>query len=223
MHFAAVVFDLDGTLLDTLADIAYSANAVLSRHGFPNHEIDEYRWLVGEGVAKLFERALPADQLVEAVIARCVADFREVYGRHWNASTKAYEGIPELLSEVAALGIKCAVLSNKPDAFTKRCVAEYFRDTHFHMVLGQRDGFPRKPDPAGALQILRQLEVPAAHGLFLGDSAVDMQTARRAGLYSVGALWGFRTRQELADAGADAIIQWPRDLLPILGVRTKSE
>lgn len=216
MRFSAVLFDLDGTLLDTLADIAHSANRVLAELGFPTHDIDAYRHFVGEGLIVLFRKALPADVNADEVMPRCAECFREAYGREWNVRTRPYDGIRELLDALAARPIEMAVLSNKPDAFTKRCVREYLSEYKFRMVLGQRDGVPRKPDPAGAAEIVEAMGIPPEQFLYLGDSAIDMKTATAAGMYAVGALWGFRSLAELEQSGAKTVINLPTDLLEVL-------
>ncbi len=215
-RFSAVLFDLDGTLLDTLADIAHSANDALEGLGFPTHEIASYRLFVGEGLRMLFRRALPAESRTEAAIDRCAEGFREAYGRQWNVRTRPYDGIPDLLDALTARGTRMAVLSNKPDLFTKRCVDEYLPQYPFQMVLGHRDGVPRKPDPAGANEILDALDVRPEQAAYLGDSATDMKTALGVGAYAVGALWGFRSRDELQENGAEAVISHPMELLDLL-------
>jgi phosphoglycolate phosphatase len=216
MSFAAVLFDLDGTLLDTLQDLADSTNAVLASCGFPTHGTNAYRTFVGDGVTKLFQRVLPPDVRHADVVASCAAAFREVYGQRWNVHTRPYDGIPDLLQWLAAQPVKLAVLSNKLDEFTQRCVRELLADYEFDVVLGQRDGQPLKPDPAGALEIRDRLGLPAGQIVYLGDTDVDMQTARAAGMFPVGALWGFRTREELLTGGAQAVIRHPMELVGIL-------
>ena len=136
--------------------------------------------------------------------------------KSWNVHTKPYEGIPELLDALAARGLKMAVLSNKPDEFTKRCVDEYFGLGRFEAVLGQREGVARKPDPAGALEIAERLGLPPECFVYLGDTAVDMQTAQSAGMYAVGVLWGFRPLEELREGGARAVIRQPMELIGLL-------
>lgn len=212
---SAVVFDLDGTLLDSLADIADAANAVLFQMGYPVHTLDDYRQFVGEGVAVLFQRALPVDQRKGDVVAICVSGFQIAYGRNWNVRTRPYDGIVPLLDALAARRLKLAVLSNKPHEFTLACVNHYFA-SRFEVVFGQRDGVPRKPDPAGALEIAQRLGLAPAAFVYLGDSAVDMQTGRNAGMKPVGAAWGFRSVDELRSAGAAAVIAQPLDLLPLV-------
>ncbi len=213
MHYSAVVFDLDGTLLDTLADIAEAANRVLVKHGWPAHERDAYRQFVGEGVRVLFERSLPPDACTGERVAACADDFRAVYAECWNVHTRAYDGVAELLAALASRRVRLAVLSNKPDNFTKACVREYFSNLPFEMVLGQRDGVPRKPDPAGAAEIAAAMGLAPSRFLYVGDTAVDMQTAIAAGMFPVGVLWGFRPLAELQAGGARALLEHPSELL----------
>jgi phosphoglycolate phosphatase len=216
MRAKAVLFDLDGTLLDTLEDIANSANSALVRYGLPTHSVDAYRYFIGDGVTMLISRALPDENRDSDIIAKCVKGFRQDYSRNWNVNTRPYEGVPELLDALAAKHIKMAVLSNKPDDFTKQCVSELLPNHDFEMILGQRDAIPIKPDPVGALQIADRLGITPSRFLYLGDSAIDMKTAVRAGMFPVGALWGFRPLEELREHGAQAVIEHPMDLLGLL-------
>ena len=219
MHYQAVIFDLDGTLLDTLEDIANSVNSTLARYGFPTHGSDAYRYFVGDGVTMLVSRALPAEKRNDDIIADCVGAFRENYDRNWNSTTSPYDGIPELLDVLTAKHVKMAILSNKPDDFTKRCVHELLPNWNFEMVLGQRHGTPPKPDPSGAYEIAENIGITPAQILYLGDTGVDMKTAVRAGMFPVGALWGFRPLDELREHGAAVIIERPMELLDYLDNR----
>lgn len=221
MRFKAVLFDLDGTLLDTLEDLGNAANRVLTRNGFPIHTLDTYRYLVGDGVAMLMNRAIPEDKRNDDTIRVCVHAFQEEYGRTWNMKTKPYDGVAEMLDALVVHGLKIAILSNKPDEFTKRCVTEFLPDWTFDMILGQRDSFPRKPDPAGAKEIAKCMNVPPSHFIYLGDTAVDMKTAVAAGMFPVGALWGFRTGGELLENGAKVLIKRPKELLNLLDYYVK--
>jgi phosphoglycolate phosphatase len=216
MSFPAVLFDLDGTLLDTLADLAAAGNSVLAANGFPEHPLDAYRYFVGRGVMMLLRGALPAEQCRDDVLARCAVQFREAYARNWNVQTRPYAGVPELLRELVQRRVPMAVLSNKPDYFTKLMIAEYFPTVRFAAVIGERQGVPRKPDPTSALEIAQLFAVPPAQVLYLGDTAVDMQTAHAAGMPPVGVLWGFRPRSELEAHGAQRLIAHPLELLPIV-------
>lgn len=220
MQIRAVVFDLDGTLLDSLADIAQACNAVLATHGLPTHAIDEYRYLVGDGVRRLITRAVPSDNVsdVEA-LEPWIRQFLEQYERAWNVQSRLYDGIPELLRALTDRGVAMTVLSNKPQEATRRCVDYFLAEFSFAAVLGQDAQRPPKPDLTGVREILDLLRLEPAECLYLGDTAVDMQTAVAAGMVPVGASWGFRSVDELLAAGAVAIIDHPRELLPLLDGR----
>lgn len=212
----AVIFDLDGTLLDTLADLADAANRVLAANGYPKHPEQDYRWFVGDGSALLITRALPPDhrdaENVRACLERLLAD----YNQHWDCKTAPYPGIMELLETLQARQLKLAVVTNKPHRFTGKMIAHYFPKTSFDPIFGQREGIPKKPDPTQALAAAQQMQVAPQNCLFVGDSAVDIETARRAGMQAIGASWGFRPKSELIDAGADHIIDHPMDVLTLL-------
>ncbi len=209
----AAIFDLDGTLLDTLEDLADSANAMLQKQGFPTHPTEKYREFVGDGVRILVERILPAQVMDEATISACVDVYREAYAQRWNAKTRPYPGIPALLDALAERGIHLAVLSNKPHEFTQRCIGHFLGNWPWQAVLGMREGVPKKPHPAGAREILETLKIAPETCVYLGDSDADMQTATAAGLHPVGVLWGFRSRAELERNGAKTLLQRPAELL----------
>lgn len=214
--YKAVLFDLDGTLLDTLEDIASSANRVLGSFGFPQHELEAYKYFVGEGREALVMRILPSGHRDAATVAKVVACIDSDYGQHWADATHPYDGIPELLQGLAARGIRMAVLSNKPDDSTKLMVSRLLAHGRFEMVLGSRPSVPQKPDPAAALEIAGCLGISPSEFLYLGDTNTDMETAQAAGMCPIGALWGFRTADELLASGAKALILSPTDLLKIL-------
>ena len=216
MPVRAVIFDLDGTLLDTLDDIANAANRVLAARNFPAHPNSIYRAFIGDGVVKLMLRALPPTHQDEATVKACVEAYTREYERSWNVATRPYPGVPELLDALTAWGMPLAVLSNKPDHFTQRCVSELLPAGRFKVVLGASERFPRKPDPAAALEIARRLAVAPAECVLVGDSGVDMQTARAAGMRGVAALWGFRGREELLRDGAQHFLAQPADLLGLV-------
>jgi phosphoglycolate phosphatase len=217
VKYFAVLFDLDGTLLDTLQDIGGSMNAALARMGYGTHEVTEYKRLVGEGVVALARKALPQSAREnEPIVKACVAALRDEYARHCLDATVPYPGIPEMLANLQDAGVKTAVLSNKPDDMVKMLVRKYFPSIRFKAVLGARDGIPRKPDPAGAAEAARLLAVDPARCIFLGDSKTDMETAVAAGMFPVGALWGFRDAGELRHYGARRLISTPGELLEIL-------
>ena len=214
MSQKAVVFDLDGTLADTLEDLAASANHALHQLGVPTHPTAAFRQYVGDGVVVLARRVLPPgrDDLVEPAIE----GFRRHYAEHWSDRTRPYEGVPELLDGLAARGIPMAVLSNKPDDFTREMVAAFFGRWDFRAVVGHRRDCPPKPDPAGATAVARALAVPPADCLYVGDTHTDMRTAVAAGMVPIGVSWGFRDREELVAHGARVVIDTPTDLLRLV-------
>ncbi|HBL56209.1 MAG: HAD family hydrolase [SAR324 cluster bacterium] len=216
MQFKAVCFDLDGTLLDSLADLADCTNKILLKRGFPEHPVDAFRYFVGDGAKMLMTRVLPEEVRNESLIEDCRQDFETSYRECWNEQTIPYKDIPELLDALIGRQLKLTVLSNKPNEFTLLMVENLLAQWNFEVVLGQREGIPRKPDPAGMLEICQQLEIPAEAFLYLGDTATDMKTAVSAGCFPVGVLWGFRTEEELRDNGARAIVKEPLDVLDFL-------
>ncbi len=213
MHFKAVIFDLDGTLLDTLQDIANAGNTVLANNGFPIHETDEYRTFIGSGLDKLISRALPHDKKNPETVVALVEEFRVEYGHKWNVTTRPYSGVPEMLDGLHARHVKLAVLSNKPHDFAQQCVGSLLNGWTFKAVMGYNDDIPPKPSPKGALQIADKLNLPSSQIVYLGDSDIDMKTAIAAGMFPIGALWGFRSKEELLENGAKAVLQRPQDIL----------
>lgn len=211
--FKAVLFDLDGTLLDTLQDLADAVNRVMKKRGHPTHDIEAIRWFIGEGARMLVERALPEASRTEADIEAALADYRTDYMANWNVATKPYGGIVPLLQELHARGLALGVLSNKPHRMTVRCIEGYLREFPFKAILGQRDEVAKKPDPAGAHEAARLMGCKTEEILYVGDTAVDMQTARAAGMIALGATWGFRPESELRENGADAIVHSPLAVL----------
>jgi phosphoglycolate phosphatase len=216
MRFKAILFDLDGTLLDTIGDLADSMNAVLRRFGFPGHGRETYKQFVGDGMDLLARRALPEDRRDREMVEGCLLAMRAEYSSRWRENTCPYEGIPELLDALRDLRIRMAVLSNKADDFTRDMVRILLPRWPFDAVVGARPDVPKKPDPAAALGIARGLAISPGRILYLGDSATDMQTARAAGMFPVGALWGFRTAAELEANGAQVLINRPMDLVGLL-------
>ncbi len=214
--FRAIIFDLDGTLLDTLADIGDSVNRMLAEYGFPQHTMDDYRRFIGNGIKMLVTRALPAEGRSGERVEACVRRAREIYWQNWNHKTRPYEGILELLDHLKTMGLPLAVLSNKPHDFTVRYVDAYFDRQAFKVVMGQNDQFPVKPDPASALDIARQIDLPPSSFLFVGDSAADMKAAAAAGMFPVGVAWGFRGVKELRENGCRALVTHPRDILSMV-------
>ncbi len=214
--YKAILFDLDGTLLDTIQDIAESMNTVLGRYGFPVHTIEAYKNFVGEGMEILVRRVLPENKADAETVALCLAAMREEYAANWRRNSRPYAGVPELLDDLAARDIKLAVLSNKPDEFTKTMVTALLPRWPFNPVLGARPSVPPKPDPKAALEIAGRLSLPPEEFLYLGDTGIDMRTAVVAGMYPVGVLWGFRTAEELEVTGAKTLIAKPGELVAVL-------
>lgn len=195
--FKAVIFDLDGTLLDTLTDLADSMNAVLKRLGLPVHPRDAYRTFVGDGLETLARRVLSGHNHSPAMLQCCIEGMRTEYQRRWADKSAPYEGISELLNALTSRSLKLTILSNKPDDFTRLLVNHFLSSWHWSQVRGARPETPKKPDPTGALAIAGELKLAPAHFLYLGDTNTDMRTAIAAGMVPIGALWGFRTRAEL--------------------------
>ena len=215
MRCKAVLFDLDGTLLDTLDDLADSMNQVLADMGYPQHRTEDYRYFVGDGMEMLVSRALPPEARKGHVVARGLAAMEAEYGRRWSCTTRPYAGVPAMLDELQSRQTLMAILSNKPEDFTRLTVSTLLKSWSFDAVCGARPGVPKKPDPAAALEIAARLRVRPSECLYLGDTATDMKTACRAGMYAVGALWGFRGAAELEAGGAQALVEGPADFLEI--------
>jgi phosphoglycolate phosphatase len=216
MQFNAVLFDLDGTLLDTLGDLANSMNGVLQCRGFPQHEKELYKHFVGDGMEVLVRRALPESRRKEQLLQDCLLAMRKEYSVRWRETTRPYAGIPELLDALGRRRLRMAILSNKPDDFTREMVGALLAPWRFDAVVGARPEVPKKPDPTMALTIARDLDVSPGQILYLGDSGTDMRTAVSAGMFSVGALWGFRDAAELEANGARVLISRPMEVLGLL-------
>lgn len=213
----AVVFDLDGTLSDSIASIKYCADRALKPFGYGPFSEREYMYFVGDGAAKLIERALTAAGDGELThFEEAFALYKEYFAADCMYQVKPYEGICELLAQLKQRGVRLAVLSNKPHVQTVDVVEALFGRDCFDVLQGQQAGLPIKPDPAGVFAICRQLGLEGGELLYLGDTATDMKTGKGAGAFTVGALWGFRERKELEEAGADALIVHPLELLKYL-------
>lgn len=210
--FQGVIFDLDGTLLDTLEDIADAMNRVLRHHGLPEHPVAAYRYFVGAGATELARRVLPEEQRSDDRVAELRAAFIAEYSKGWRNKTRPYPGIPELLSRLHAKGVVLGVLSNKPHDFTQLCVDTFLDGGLFAVVMGESEGVPRKPDPTGALKAADLMGIEPGRILYVGDTAIDMATAKGAGMYGVGVLWGFRDSDELLRAGARELVSEPGEL-----------
>ena len=214
--YKAILFDLDGTLLDTLADLSNSMNSVLERSGWPTHGQERYKYLIGDGVENLVRQALPESRRDETTVAACIHAMREEYGRRWAETTRPYPGVPEMLAALAARNISMAILSNKMDDFAQLTVARLLPGWPFQRVQGALPGVPKKPDPTAALSIAAALDLSPAEVLYLGDTGTDMATAVAAGMVPVGVLWGFRPAEELTAHGAQFLLKEPGDLLKLL-------
>ncbi len=208
-----IIFDLDGTLLNTIADLGGSTNYALQQLGYPTHQIDEYRFFVGNGINKLFERALPEGEKTEENVTRVREQFIPYYNVHNADATKPYPGIPELLDELQRRQLMMAVASNKYQFATASLIAHFYPQIHFTAVFGQRDGVGRKPDPTIVNDILAIAKVSKEETFYTGDSGTDMQTAINAGVTSCGVTWGFRPRAELESFHPDFIIDHPKEML----------
>lgn len=213
----AVIFDLDGTLSDSIHSIKYCTDRTVAPYGFGPFSVEQYKYFVGDGAANLVKRALAAGGDTQGVhFEEAFARYKELFTVDCMYEVKPYAGIPELLEALKKRGVKLAVLSNKPHAETIRVIETLFGQGCFDVIQGQVDGVPIKPDPAGAIRVLEQLGMTAEEVLYLGDTATDMKTGKGAGAYTVGALWGFRKREELEEHHADAIIAHPSELLQII-------
>ncbi len=207
---------MDGTLLNTLGDLCFCGNYILEKHGFPTHSSDAYRYFVGNGIMKLVERILPENERVPLFMNQVYKEFMDFYQQHKMDTTAPYDGIVPLLDELAARGILSAVASNKAHEAMDELMQHYFPHTAFSVILGKRPNVPPKPAPDIVFDILSMSQVQASEALYIGDTAVDMETARRAGVRKIGALWGFRTKEELMAAGADFLAASPAEVLDIV-------
>ena len=211
-----VVFDLDGTLINSLEDLADSANWMLLQHGYPTHPVDAYRYFVGDGMRKLIERILPLEERNDVRIEQCKAEFVAYYTIHMEDKTVVYPGMMELLKELKDRGLKIAVATNKVHIAVAPLMAKYFPGIRFDSMIGQREGIPVKPHPQIMYDILKETDCQPSETLHVGDTATDMQLAHSAGVTPVGVLWGYRPLEELQEAGAKFIIEKPEELLGLV-------
>lgn len=211
-----IIFDLDGTLLNTIADLGEAVNFALTRNGFPDHPIAAYNMMVGNGVRRLIERAIPSESRSEEIVNRLLVSFREYYDIHLCDHTLPYPGIEPLLDELLVRGASLAVASNKYESAVKRLIAHFFPSIEFASVCGNIDGYPPKPDPSIVFRVLTEAPTPKAEVLYVGDSAVDIETAYRACVDSVGVTWGFRPVHELAASNPTHLIKAPAELLNLV-------
>ena len=216
MKCKAIIFDLDGTLLDTLDDLADANNQALGELGFPTHPVEDYKYHIGNGVRVLLERTLPENARDEATVEKGMAMMKRAYKKCWDNKTRPYAGVPELLDELTRRGVRMAILSNKPHAYTCMIVDKLLANWQFEEVWGVSDTVPPKPDTAGAFGLAETMGVAPADFAYLGDTGTDMETAAAAGMFAIGVLWGFRTADELNRNGARVLLSRPAELLGLL-------
>lgn len=211
-----IIFDLDGTLLNTINDLGKSCNYILEQQGFPTHPLQAYRFFVGNGVSKLIERALPETQRSPEFVEKLRKQFVEYYSIHSEDETAPYPGIMKMLKELESKQIKLAVASNKFIEGTQSLVQKFFPDIQFVSVLGQREGIPVKPDPQIVYDVMREAGITNKNEiLYAGDSGADMQTCENSGIKGIGVLWGFRSKEELLENGAEYIVEDPSEIVQL--------
>lgn len=216
MKVKAVIFDLDGTLIDSIEGIAYALNRVLEENGFPVHSIETCKQLVGNGFVELIRRAVPEGHRGEEEIRRYVSQLRAEYDRYWDYGMRVYDGIGDLLEYLQVRGIRFAVDTNKDEGVARKIVERFLPRFSFFRVSGTTPHMPRKPDPARALDMVAGMNVLPHQCIYLGDSEVDIMTAKNAGMIQVSAAWGFRSPEALILAGAERIVHKPMDLVSYL-------
>lgn len=216
------IFDLDGTVLDTIHTISHYGNYALARHGIAPIEAEEYKYLVGTGMVNLIKKMLNFRECYsEDLFERVLHDYDEAYNADVSYKTKIFDGLLQVLDEFKAMGLKLAIVSNKPDYPTRLVINKLYGDGYFEYVTGKRDGVPLKPDPTVVFDVMKRFEVSADECVYVGDTATDMHTGKNAGIYTVGVLWGFRGEDELRESGADAIVSTPDELYSAVTARAK--
>ena len=213
--FRFVLFDLDGTLLNTLDDLADAGNYTCRLNGWPEHSVEEFKAMVGHGMTNLASRFSPEDCRSPLMVVNTLCQFTRYYGEHNMDATAPYEGISELLNRLKTAGVRLAVYSNKDDVFSRQIVEHYFPGV-FTLVRGKVEGVPVKPDPAGIRGVMAELDADAETTLFVGDSSVDIRTGHNAGTLTCGVSWGFRSRESLVEAGADCLADTVEELETII-------
>jgi phosphoglycolate phosphatase len=214
MGIAGVIFDLDGTLLDTIEDLAHSTNTVLARYGFATHDIEQYKQFVGDGMDMLIRRAIGNSSVSN--LNDMVVSLKDEYAKSWFVTTKPYAGIEQVLEELSHKKIKISVLSNKAHEFTVTMVQYFFPTIHFSSIMGLQDGMPPKPNPCGALYVAQIMAVEPEHVAFIGDSGTDIEVAHRSNMYSIAVSWGYRPISLLQQHYPEAIAHTPDDILTII-------
>ena len=213
--FKVAIFDLDGTLLNTLDDLANACNYALNKFSFPTHEVEKYKTFIGNGIYKLVERAVPDNKKDKETVGKVLEVFSDYYNEHMMDMTKPYDGIINLLDELRMKGIKLAVVSNKKHEFTMGIVKKYFGD-RFDIVFGHRDNYKEKPDPSSVLEVIDKFNILKSECIYIGDSNVDIMTAKNAGVKCIGVSWGFRGKEELANEGANYLADNTTELKNII-------
>lgn len=216
MPYTTIFFDLDGTLLNTLDDLADSMNQVLQDNNHPPHPVQAYRYFVGQGMESLVRQALPPEARSSDHVQRCLREMQDTYARNWAKTTTPYPGIEPMLQELHARGVRLNIVSNKPQPNTDEAVAHFFNPELFDTIVGAREGIPKKPDPTVVLELMRSFGAPKEHCVFVGDSAVDARTGRAAAIFTVGVLWGFRDAPELTENGAQELIKAPHQFIDLI-------
>lgn len=211
----AVLFDLDGTLADSLLDLSISTNYAISKFGYKPQPTESFRLFAGDGMAKMIERALPENTNKENEVSRIMPVFLDYYGNHFCDNTTAYEGVVELIDNIKSKGIAVAVVTNKAQEMAEKVVLKLYGG-RFDLILGKRDGVPPKPDPTSALMAMRELNAKPSECIFVGDSKMDVMAGVNSGAYPIGVLWGFREKEELISGGAKRLIEKPQELLAII-------
>jgi len=216
MKYKAVIFDLDGTLLDTIEDIKITMNLALKRYNYPEFSVEEYKYFVGKGVDNLISEVIKTASIPSSAFRDLKEAYYEIYKNQATINTKLYDGISELIKELKANGISLNVLSNKPHSQTVEVIRHYFGEGVFDLVYGKKEDFSPKPDPASALDLTKALGITPTEVLYVGDTETDILTAKNAGFYSVGVLWGFRKEDELVNADASKIVKHPLEILNLM-------
>ena len=212
MRYEAVIFDLDGTLIDSVTDLGNAVNRVLAAHGLPTHDVPNYKAFVGDGAETMVRRALPDEYRDNQTIQQCLAEFLEDYYENFDVDTVLYDGIPDLLDILSHKSIKLSILTNKPYKIAIKFLDTILSHWKFDIVVGQKNGLPKKPDPTGAFLVSKKIAVSNEKIVYLGDSGIDMKTAVSADMLPVGVLWGFRGRDELINSGARYLIEEPLEI-----------